>query len=113
MVCEHLNLLEKDYFGLTFCDSDSQKVSLGFLPAAIPSVVWDPADLLSPCCRTGWTPPKRSRSRSAVSAEGGSILPSPGVSHGAPGWLSCGYTPAGPPLTCPGGDAWQLAWGQG
>ena len=29
MVCEHLNLLEKDYFGLTFCDSDSQKVSMG------------------------------------------------------------------------------------
>ncbi|XP_073539925.1 band 4.1-like protein 1 isoform X2 [Phyllobates terribilis] len=27
-VCEHLNLLEKDYFGLTFCDSDSQKVML-------------------------------------------------------------------------------------
>lgn len=26
LVCEHLNLLEKDYFGLTFCDSDSQKV---------------------------------------------------------------------------------------
>ncbi|XP_041081571.1 band 4.1-like protein 3 isoform X2 [Polyodon spathula] len=25
MVCEHLNLLEKDYFGLTFCDMDSQK----------------------------------------------------------------------------------------
>ncbi|XP_058229004.1 protein 4.1-like isoform X9 [Hemibagrus wyckioides] len=25
MVCEHLNLLEKDYFGLTFSDSDSQK----------------------------------------------------------------------------------------
>ncbi|KAI1890981.1 hypothetical protein AGOR_G00159170 [Albula goreensis] len=25
MVCEHLNLLEKDYFGLTFCDADSQK----------------------------------------------------------------------------------------
>uniref|UniRef100_A0ABM5G612 Band 4.1-like protein 1 isoform X6 n=1 Tax=Pogona vitticeps TaxID=103695 RepID=A0ABM5G612_9SAUR len=25
LVCEHLNLLEKDYFGLTFCDSDSQK----------------------------------------------------------------------------------------
>ncbi|CAK6447640.1 unnamed protein product [Pipistrellus nathusii] len=24
-VCEHLNLLEKDYFGLTFCDADSQK----------------------------------------------------------------------------------------
>ncbi|XP_029467622.1 band 4.1-like protein 1 isoform X3 [Rhinatrema bivittatum] len=24
-VCEHLNLLEKDYFGLTFSDSDSQK----------------------------------------------------------------------------------------
>ncbi|KAM4691083.1 band 4.1-like protein 1 isoform 2-T3 [Rhinophrynus dorsalis] len=24
-VCSHLNLLEKDYFGLTFCDSDSQK----------------------------------------------------------------------------------------
>lgn len=26
LVCEHLNLLEKDYFGLTFCDADSQKV---------------------------------------------------------------------------------------
>ncbi|XP_037388028.1 band 4.1-like protein 1 isoform X2 [Pygocentrus nattereri] len=25
LVCEHLNLLEKDYFGLTFRDSDSQK----------------------------------------------------------------------------------------
>ncbi|XP_074173916.1 band 4.1-like protein 1 isoform X16 [Rhinolophus sinicus] len=25
LVCEHLNLLEKDYFGLTFCDADSQK----------------------------------------------------------------------------------------
>ncbi|KAM9296293.1 band 4.1-like protein 1 [Gastrophryne carolinensis] len=25
VVCDHLNLLEKDYFGLTFCDSDSQK----------------------------------------------------------------------------------------
>uniref|UniRef100_A0A665WEZ1 FERM domain-containing protein n=1 Tax=Echeneis naucrates TaxID=173247 RepID=A0A665WEZ1_ECHNA len=25
MVCEHLNLLEKDYFGLTFADSDTQK----------------------------------------------------------------------------------------
>uniref|UniRef100_A0A3B3WEB1 FERM domain-containing protein n=1 Tax=Poecilia mexicana TaxID=48701 RepID=A0A3B3WEB1_9TELE len=27
MVCEHLNLLEKDYFGLTFADTESQKVS--------------------------------------------------------------------------------------
>lgn len=25
MVCEHLNLLEKDYFGLTFADADTQK----------------------------------------------------------------------------------------
>ncbi|XP_076840536.1 band 4.1-like protein 1 isoform X12 [Brachyhypopomus gauderio] len=25
MVCDHLNLLEKDYFGLSFCDADSQK----------------------------------------------------------------------------------------
>lgn len=25
MVCEHLNLLEKDYYGLTFADTDSQK----------------------------------------------------------------------------------------
>ncbi|XP_070758984.1 band 4.1-like protein 1 [Enoplosus armatus] len=25
MVCEHLNLLEKDYFGLTFADTDNQK----------------------------------------------------------------------------------------
>lgn len=27
MVCEHLNLLEKDYYGLTFADTDTQKVS--------------------------------------------------------------------------------------
>lgn len=27
MVCEHLNLLERDYFGLTFADADTQKVS--------------------------------------------------------------------------------------
>lgn len=27
MVCEHLNLLEKDYFGLSFADTESQKVS--------------------------------------------------------------------------------------
>lgn len=27
MVCEHLNLLEKDYFALTFADADTQKVS--------------------------------------------------------------------------------------
>jgi len=27
MVCEHLNLLEKDYFGMTFADTDTQKVS--------------------------------------------------------------------------------------
>ncbi|XP_069740145.1 band 4.1-like protein 1 isoform X2 [Narcine bancroftii] len=25
LVCEHLNLLEKDYYGLKFCDSESQK----------------------------------------------------------------------------------------
>uniref|UniRef100_A0A3P8VJK1 FERM domain-containing protein n=1 Tax=Cynoglossus semilaevis TaxID=244447 RepID=A0A3P8VJK1_CYNSE len=25
MVCEHLNLLEKDYFGLTYADADTQK----------------------------------------------------------------------------------------
>lgn len=42
MVCEHLNLLEKDYFGLTFCDSDSQKVSTGVPSAATRSVVGDP-----------------------------------------------------------------------
>ena len=27
MVCEHLNLLEKDYFGLMYSDAESQKVS--------------------------------------------------------------------------------------
>lgn len=42
MVCEHLNLLEKDYFGLTFCDSDSQKVSTGGPSVAAPSVVGNP-----------------------------------------------------------------------
>ena len=113
MVCEHLNLLEKDYFGLTFCDSDSQKVSTGGPSAAAPSVVGGPPDLLCPHCRTGWTPPRRSRSRSAVSARVGSILPSPGASRGAPGWLCCGCPPVGPLPTCPGGDLWQLAWGQG
>lgn len=30
VMCEHLNLLEKDYFGLTFSDSDSQKVRESF-----------------------------------------------------------------------------------
>lgn len=34
LVCEHLNLLEKDYFGLTFCDADSQKVP-GWEPAVV------------------------------------------------------------------------------
>ncbi|NWI79429.1 E41L1 protein, partial [Dryoscopus gambensis] len=59
MVCEHLNLLEKDYFGLTFCDSDSQKNWL------------DPSKEIK----------KQIRSK----CPGGSVLPSPGVSHG---WLS-------------------------
>lgn len=27
MVCGHLNLLERDYFGLTFQDTDNSKVS--------------------------------------------------------------------------------------
>ncbi len=27
-VCEHLNLLEKDYFGLTYIDSHEQKVRI-------------------------------------------------------------------------------------
>lgn len=38
MVCDHLNLLEKDYFGLSFYDADNQKVSL-FKPymSAIPA----------------------------------------------------------------------------
>lgn len=26
-VCEHLNLLEKDYFGLTYRDTENQKVN--------------------------------------------------------------------------------------
>lgn len=26
LVCDHLNLLEKDYFGLNFADSDNHKV---------------------------------------------------------------------------------------
>lgn len=48
MVCEHLNLLEKDYFGLTFCDSDSQKVSLGDPSAATPLLSRAPCHLT--CC---------------------------------------------------------------
>lgn len=36
MVCEHLNLLEKDYFGLTFADTDTQKVS----ELCIPLICW-------------------------------------------------------------------------
>ncbi len=31
MVCEHLNLLEKDYFGLTLSDTESQKVRVQLL----------------------------------------------------------------------------------
>lgn len=30
-VCEHLNLLEKDYFGITFRDVENQKVGVHFL----------------------------------------------------------------------------------
>lgn len=37
MVCEHLNLLEKDYFGLTFADTDTQKV--GEMCTAV--TLWD------------------------------------------------------------------------
>lgn len=48
MVCEHLNLLEKDYFGLTFCDSDSQKVSMGDPSTATPLLSGVPSPLT--CC---------------------------------------------------------------
>jgi len=113
MVCEHLNLLEKDYFGLTFCDSDSQKVSTGGSLCSHPLRGGAPPDLLSPRCRTGWTPPRRSRSRSAVSARGESIFPSAGASRGAPGWLGCGCPLVGPLPTCPRGALWQLVWAQG
>ncbi|NXR35313.1 E41L1 protein, partial [Zosterops hypoxanthus] len=62
MVCEHLNLLEKDYFGLTFCDSDSQKNWL------------DPSKEIK----------KQIRSKCLGRAH----PPQPWVSHGAPRWLS-------------------------
>lgn len=29
-VCEHLNLLEKDYFGITYRDVENQKVNIWF-----------------------------------------------------------------------------------
>ncbi|KFV08611.1 Band 4.1-like 1, partial [Pterocles gutturalis] len=64
MVCEHLNLLEKDYFGLTFCDSDSQK---------------------------NWLDPSKEIKKQIRSKCPGRIHPSqPRVSHGAPGWLRSG-----------------------
>lgn len=31
-VCEHLNLLERDYFGITYRDVESQKVNICFDP---------------------------------------------------------------------------------
>ncbi|NWS76174.1 E41L1 protein, partial [Crotophaga sulcirostris] len=58
MVCEHLNLLEKDYFGLTFCDSDSQKVSTGGPSAATPFAVQDLPDLLSSSLQN-WLDPSK------------------------------------------------------
>lgn len=30
-VCDHLNLLEKDYFGITYRDVENQKVNIGFV----------------------------------------------------------------------------------
>lgn len=30
-VCEHLNLLEKDYFGITYRDVENQKVNIWFV----------------------------------------------------------------------------------
>lgn len=45
LVCEHLNLLEKDYFGLTFCDADSQKV-----PSWGPAVAGGQGGFYSPDC---------------------------------------------------------------
>lgn len=58
-VCEHLNLLEKDYFGLTFCDSDSQKVMLvvSTIDTGISSDNWlDPSKEIKKQIRSGpWT----------------------------------------------------------
>lgn len=39
MVCEHLNLLEKDYFGLTFADTDTQKVR-ELLTTVLSEAIW-------------------------------------------------------------------------
>ncbi|XP_075701149.1 band 4.1-like protein 1 isoform X3 [Rhinoderma darwinii] len=57
-VCEHLNLLEKDYFGLTFCDSDSQKVMLeSTVDIGISSDNWlDPSKEIKKQIKSGpWT----------------------------------------------------------
>ncbi|NXO65618.1 E41L1 protein, partial [Phainopepla nitens] len=59
MVCEHLNLLEKDYFGLTFCDSDSQK---------------------------NWLDPSKEIKKQIRSKCLGRVHPP--QPHGVPGWLS-------------------------
>ncbi|NXE29546.1 E41L1 protein, partial [Ardeotis kori] len=70
MVCEHLNLLEKDYFGLTFCDSDSQK---------------------------NWLDPSKEIKKQIRSKCLGRVHPPwPGASRGATGWLCCGCPPAAP-----------------
>ncbi|NXH07682.1 E41L1 protein, partial [Loxia leucoptera] len=71
MVCEHLNLLEKDYFGLTFCDSDSQK---------------------------NWLDPSKEIKKQIRSKCLWRVHPPQPWSH----------LPS-----CPRGDLWQLAWGQG
>lgn len=46
-VCEHLNLLEKDYFGLTYRDTENQKVTLRTA-----------GDLWHLNIRTPWDPPQ-------------------------------------------------------
>ncbi|NWS22496.1 E41L1 protein, partial [Pachyramphus minor] len=104
MVCEHLNLLEKDYFGLTFCDSDSQKnwldpskeikkqIRSKYPWRVHPSQPWA-SSALPPTRHGSWRSASWSCTRLTGELQEGMALeswPSPG---GAPGHMSPSLSP--------------------
>ena len=49
MVCKHLGLLESDYFGLEYCDSDGGKVRRDFKPSGVQCVLSTSWKVSRPC----------------------------------------------------------------
>lgn len=98
LVCEHLNLLEKDYFGLTFCDSDSQKVS-GCQGPAVPAAA---ARRPLTCCLLpqNWLDPSK-EIKKQIRSECCCTPPSPAAPHSPSRLLPSGSAGAVPGSLCP------------